>query len=319
MVVVVVLACAAMRCSGTALRPDDINDGGTAADGSSPQNPSGDDAGQRADADSGSGVDAGPPVDGGAACPADAVLCESFEGGLNGARWSVKGDPATFSVDTSVARDGRSSLHMAYGAPYGHTGTQSVQLEVPIPAPADRIYLRAYLRFGDLSLPGYHPFIVDVMDSAGTELGVGSIINDFALLAWVPNGLDFPRIWYEGSGWHSGVEDGDATPDTENGLKAKSWICLEVMFFGDHQSPGDTSHDAEEVRVWMNGQEISQMDATDALWTADLGRPPPEHWSPVYDKATWRFGVESFGPVNAALDIWFDALVWSHTRVGCLP
>jgi hypothetical protein len=91
-----------------------------------------------------------------------------------------------------------------------------------------------------------------------------------------------------------------------------------MMFFGDHQSAGDTMHPNEETKVWINGTEIPQMNATDALWRQELGHDPPEHWSPDYQNAHWRFGVESFGPTAAALDLWFDGIVLSHSPIGCL-
>jgi hypothetical protein len=248
------------------------------------------------------------------------VLCEGFEGPLDPARWRFNGDPATFSIDTTAPREGRSSLHVAYGLPYGRTGAQSIELKPALAAPDDRVYLRTYMRFKDLTLPGAHPYFIDVVDSALTELGFGTRINDFTLLAYAPQGLDSLRIWYEGGGgYHASNEDGDNTPNTENSVTAQTWFCLEMMFFGDHQFPGDTQHPNEEVKVWINGVLIPEMGVTDAVWQQDLGHPPPEHWSPVYAGATWRFGVESFGPINKSMDFWFDGLVLAPTRVGCLP
>ena len=266
--------------------------------------------------------DAGPASDAGAiACPPTASFCESFEHGLDSALWLTNGNAPAFSIDTTtLAPDGTSSLHLAYGVPYAHTGAPTVQIKTPIAAPDDRLYLRAYLRFGNLGLPGAHPAFIYVADANGNEQAFGSIINDFALLAWTPGGLDNARIWYEGGGnqWHPGVENGDATPNAENGLTAQSWFCVEMMFFGDHQFAGDTMHPNEETKVWVNGTEIPQLAASDALWRLELGHDPPEHWSPVYDNARWRFGVESFGPTSAALDIWFDAIVISRSPIGCL-
>lgn len=297
-------------------------DSGTTGGGSSGGGSSGGGATGGGSATGGGGAaDAGPTADAGAGCPADAVFCESFEGALDGARWKINGTAAAFTIDTTTpAREGSGSLHLTYGAPSGHTGQQSIQIKPSLAAPGDRVYLRTYMRFGDLSLPGAHPFFIDVADSSGTEVGFGSIINDFSFMAFAPGGLDNARIWYEGGGnqWHPGVEDGDATPLTENGLAAKTWVCVELMLFGDHQSAGDTMHPNEEAKVWINGTEVPQLGATDALWKLELGRDPPEHWSPRYDGATWRFGVESFGPRNVALDLWFDALVIGPTRIGCL-
>lgn len=262
-------------------------------------------------------MDAGLPD---ATCPASAIFCDSFETGLDAARWLTNGDATAFTLDTTTPTPaGHASLHLAYGTPYAHTGHPTIQLRAALPAPDDRVYLRAYLRFGDLTLPGAHPAFLDVADGIGRELGFGSIINDFALLAWTPGGLDNARIWYEGTGyWHPGVENGDATPATENGLTAQSWFCVELMFFGDHQSSTDTQHPGEQVKVWINGAEIPQLAASDALWRQELGHDPPEHWVPVLNEARWRFGLESFGPTNATIDLWFDAIVLSHQPIGCL-
>lgn len=281
------------------------------------------------------GVDAGPvdagPVDAGLedagadagapSCPAGALFCEDFERGLDAATWSTNGNAAAFAIDPVQSHDGTRSLHFRYGTPYAITGNPTVQLRTPPAVPNDRVYLRVWLRFGDLSLPGQHPAFLDVADSSGREQAFGSIINDFALLAWTPGsgGLDNARIWYEGGGnqWHPGREDGDLTPLVENGLTAGSWFCVELMFFGDHQFAGDTAHPNEETKVWINGTEIPQLAASDALWRQELGHDPPEHWSPVYDRARWRLGLDSFGPHNVSLDLWFDSLVLSTTPIGC--
>ncbi|MFZ5439132.1 MAG: hypothetical protein ACOZQL_03945 [Myxococcota bacterium] len=263
-------------------------------------------------------VDAGV-ADGGVSCPADALLCESFENGLQGSRWRINGNAAALTIDESTtAIDGRRSLHLRYGTPFANTGEQAVELLTPPTTPDDRLYLRVWLRFADLSLPGAHPSFVDVTDGRN-EVGFGSIINDWAMMGWgfYGGGLDDARIWYEGGGWHPGVEDGDATPNTEQSLRAREWFCFEAMYFGDHQGASDTSHPGEQVTVWIDGVEIPQLDLSDALWTASRGSAPPEHWSPVYDRARWRFGLESFGPANVGLEIWFDALAFSHSRLGC--
>lgn len=271
------------------------------------------------DAGGDAGVDAGSPGDGGVSCPAGALLCESFEGGLVTSRWRVNGQAAAFTIDESVAAaEGRRSLHLAYGVPYAHTGEQAIELLTPPAAPNDTMYLRVWLRFGDLSLPGAHPSFVDVTDGRA-ELGFGSIINDWAMLGWgfYAGGLDDARIWYEGAGWHPGVEDGDATPATEQTQRAQQWFCFEALYFGDHQGPTDTSHPGEQVTVWLDGVEVPQLALSDALWRASRDADPPEHWSPVYDGARWRFGLESFGPAAVGLDVWFDSIVFAHTRLGC--
>lgn len=259
-----------------------------------------------------------PPPVSPPACPSGALLCEDFESGIDPTRWKTNG--AAFTIDEAITTpDGKSSVHMAYGAPYGHLGQQTLELRPKLAAPDDRMYVRLYMRFGDLRLPGAHPSFVSVTDDTNM-VGFGSISNDFTMMGWgfYNGGLDNARAWYEGGHWHPGAEDGDTTPQSEQNLAAQEWICVELMYFGDHQGPTDTAHPNEQVTIWVNGTERPEMNLSDALWKADLGGNPPEHWSPRYDGATWRFGLDSFGPNNAALDIWFDAIVFSHTRIGCL-
>ncbi|MFO0547595.1 MAG: hypothetical protein U0271_04350 [Polyangiaceae bacterium] len=312
-VIITAAACADSGSGGAGATGGSLEQGGSSSDGGSSS------AGGSPLAGGGGSTSSTGGSTPAADCPADALFCESFESGIDPARWNTIADDGAFTVDDAVpAADGAHSLHLAYGTPYNHVGQQSLEIATPISTPDDRIYLRAYMRLGDMSLPGAHPFFLDVSDQAGHELGFGSISNDFAFMGWVPGGLDNARIWYQdGGGWHPGVEDGDDTPQTENGLNAGQWFCVEIMYFGDHQSPDDTSHDAEEVRVSINGVEIPQMNASDALWQEELGHAPPEHWSPVYDKATWRFGMQSFGPDNVALDMWLDGIVLSHSPIGC--
>lgn len=254
--------------------------------------------------------DAGPART--ASCPIGAILCESFEDGaaIDIVRWDVRADDGVFSLDSDVSADGSRSLHMRYGQPYGALGEQAIVTRDGIAAPGDRVYVRAYLRFEELSLPGAHPFFITAYDG-DAWLAFGSIINDFALMA-VGNGLDNPQPWYEGGTgmWHPGNEDGDETPLTENGVEAGSFVCVEVMAFGGGSDP-----DTEEARVSIDGMPISDMVANDERW----GYPSAARWSPVYDGTPWAFGVESFGPDNVALDIWFDAIVISNEPIGCLP
>jgi hypothetical protein len=302
------LECATGECA-----PGSSTGGGSAAAGGS--------ANAGGSATAGGIAGGGGGGSSGSSCPADALFCDSFETGLDSTKWQVNGNAATFTIDaTTPARDGSKSLHMAYGRPYGRTGAQSVQIKPAISAPDDRLYLRTYLRFGNLGLPGAHPSFIHVSDSTNQELGFGSIVNDFAVMVW-GRGLDNALIWYEGGGnqWHPGVENGDATPLTENSVRAEQWFCLEMMYFGDHQGSGDTSHPNEEVKVWIDGTQISRLSPNDAFMVQEIGRNVPEHWSPIYDNARWRFGVESFGPSNVAIDLWFDGLVISRSRVGCQP
>jgi hypothetical protein len=308
----VILALLLAGCSGS-MSSDARDAGAVARDAMAPDAPAADatvDA-ARAEPEGGTpGIDGGPPST--ASCPAHAILCESFEDGaaIDEARWRIDADEGALVLDEVHARDGHRSLHLRYGAPYGHLGGQAIVTREGIAAPGDRVYVRAYLRFGDLSLPGAHPFFLTAYDG-DAWLAFGSIINDFALMA-VGNGLDNPQPWYEGGTgrWHPGNEDGDDTPLEENGLRAGDWICVEVEAFGGGADP-----DAERASVSIDAMPIADMVATDERW----GFPAAARWSPRYDGTPWAFGVQSFGPDNVALDLWLDAIVISNEPIGCLP
>ena len=65
-------------------------------------------------------------------------------------------------------------------------------------------------------------------------------------------------------------------------------------------------------------EDIPMFDAPSADFT-DFDSWHPSGWSPVYDGTPWAFGLESFGPDEVALDIWFDAIVIANEPIGCLP
>jgi hypothetical protein len=307
------LALLVPACVGGSGPTDDAGDGdvGRRPDAVTSDAPAADAARRDADEDARVVRDGGPPRS--ASCPAGAILCESFEEGsaLDVARWEVRADDGVMVLDDAVgAADGSRSLHMRYGRPYGALGEQAIVTREGIAAPTDRVYVRTYLRFESLALPGAHPFFVTAFDG-DAWLAFGSIGNDFALMS-VGNGLDNPQTWNEDptGAWHPGVENGDDTPLEEHGLRAGEWFCVEVMAFG-----GGTDPSTERATVAIDGVPIADMVASDERWDF----PSAPRWSPVYDGTPWAFGLESFGPDEVALDIWFDAIVIANEPIGCLP
>ena len=141
---------------------------------------------------------------------------------------------------------------------------------------------------------------------AGTELGPGPAQPDAGFVSadsGVPDA---------GQGFDAGSADAGSTPDAGHSA------CPSTASFCESFETGlDTS------RWLINGTASAftidtTTPAADGTWRQELGHDPPEHWSPVYDNARWRFGVESFGPTSAALDVWFDAIVLSREPIGCL-
>ncbi len=268
------------------------------------------------------GSGGGPMVEG---CPAAAVWCESFESSatLDPARWTVGGPADSVLLDTEVGYDGSHSLHVRMGEAYGIAGGAAATIAQGIPAPDDRLYARWYMRMEDLSLPGYHPNLVTVYGadydighwwdfgtlSFGTFLGELSV-NAFGL------GLDGAKLWTEPDNEVLPDFGGDTTPGFEHHIQAGAWFCVEWMLFGDHQGPSDESHPGEEHRIWIDGVEIDALYGNDELW-GPWGAS--EHWSPIYDQSIWTFGIGGAYPESATIDVWFDAIVFSHEPIGCAP
>jgi hypothetical protein len=260
-----------------------------------------------------------------ATCPEQAVFCESFEDDpLPADRWSISGMAGSVTIDTTRSVDGRSSLHLKSGTEYGLAPPFAASLLKHIPAANDRIYMRVYMRYADLTLPGYHPNLITVTDG-DYDIGhwpdfsiwsFGWFWNDFSINGF-GRGLDGAKIWIEDGNEQQagGFYLGDKTPATEQWLKVDQWYCLEVMGFGDDLGDGNTQGDGEEVRVWIDDMEIAGLHADDAYWK---GYGSKERWSPKYDGSLWSFGIGGQAPQNGQkVEIWYDALAFASARIGC--
>jgi len=337
-------ACQSSRQAGPGPQPDaaepaggkDGMAGGTSSDMGADRDPDGG-AGSVGTAEAGAADAAAPELgatDTGvgdpapsvtAICPPQAVFCESFEDDpLPADRWSLSGMAGTITIDASQSVDGQRSLHLRSGAPYGLAPPFTASLLKPIPATNDRIYMRVYMRYGDLSLPGYHPNLITVTDG-NYDIGhwpdfsiwsFGWFWNDFSINAF-GRGLDGAKIWMEPGNAQQpgGFYLGDETPDTEQGLHVNEWHCLELMGFGADLGQGNTVGDGEEVRAWIDGEEIAGLHADDAYWK---GYGAQARWSPRYDGALWSFGIGGQPPKDGQrIDIWYDALAFGTERLGC--
>lgn len=253
-------------------------------------------------------------------CPAHAVFCEDFESGF-GDRWETNGDGVV--IDSALAFDGSHSLHVQIGHENGRaiSGAQTARIKLGIPTTSDRLYVRAYVRFGELSLPGFHPNYINVI--GGTDdfskwpdgfasLSFGAFLGEFSINAFT-RGFDAGKLWVEEG--TASTDKGDATPSSEHGLSAGEWLCLELMAFGDDSGADDHDHSRETFDVSFDG--VFRYRADDAYYTGFWGSSVPEHWSPLYDGSKWTFGID--GQYTDALntDIWFDAIAFSEQPVGC--
>ncbi|QQR90977.1 MAG: hypothetical protein IPJ88_04395 [Myxococcales bacterium] len=246
-----------------------------------------------------------PSFPAGAACPSFAILCDDFEasGTLNLDLWTSDFQDGAVVIDESTAAEGSRSVHVSAGSANGFWGGQSFANKTPIAAPDQQVYLRVYMRFEDLSLPGWHPFFITAVGPdynpdewwLHASVSLAALRNDFAITVM---GFDESAIWADGDAYS---EPGDSTPDSEHQLQANTWFCFEMLFDGQNDA----------TQVWIDGQEVSDFHTTDDTWYND-----PDHWSPNYDGSTFSFGVSTDDA--HAYDIWYDALAMAHERVGCI-
>lgn len=265
-------------------------------------------------------VDGSPAADGAAprvdgqllqdgACPAGAVLCEDFEEGIDSEKWNVHPAEKGTVVEATTAASGSHALHVRTRID-GLPGGASLQTAMPLAAQGDHVFMRAYIRFKELDLPGWHPTFIKVVGPnlnakewwLYPQTSFGALRNNFALTS--TGGHDEATHWKEPD--DSYIEAGDSTPQSEHHLRAGEWFCLEMEFFGDRGGDGSK----EYVRTFINGEEISDLGATDETWHKE-----PDRWSPVFPGSSWSFGLKT---QKSPYDVWYDAIVISETRIGCL-
>jgi hypothetical protein len=232
------------------------------------------------------GSSAGAP---GAGCSASGLLfCDDFEklapGPVqNAGPWTtayIGPDAPTITVDTSTA----------------HSGTHSVKVHAPVtdyqsfliyhdpavlPRAQGNFYLRSYVRIGREMSAGHNSYLVfdrTATPGSGAAVRLGEQSQMLSLTV--------------GGDAHGSLSNAKFSQDSVLGphFTANTWACLEGYF----------NSTQPEIDFWLDGAEISDFHHTD--WPADN-----------YD--TLHFGFEKYaGP---ELDIWFDDIALSATRIGC--
>jgi len=233
------------------------------------------------------GSTAGAP---GAGCSASGLLfCDDFEklaaGPVqNAGPWTtayIGPDAPTITVDVTTP---------------AHSGTHSVRVHAPVtdfqsfliyhdtavlPRPQGDFYLRSYVRLSRAMSAEHNAYMVFdrfATPGAGAAVRLGEQSQMLSLTV--------------GGDAHGSLSNGKFSQDGVLGphFTVNTWACLEGYF--NSVQP--------EIDFWLDGVEIPDFHHTD--WPADN-----------YD--TLRFGFEKYaGP---ELDIWFDDIALSGTRIGC--
>lgn len=236
---------------------------------------------------------AGSPAAGSANC----ALCDDFEGVAPGmppdaTKWTLVApdctdNPAVPVVDASQHHGGNQSLKVAgvgdscHNAMFGNSAA--------FKAIGNVVYGRFYVRF-ETALPSGHVAFVTFPDATkGNDLRFG--------------GQSLALEWNR--------QNGDATLPSQSpaGIAmsvappAATWTCIEFMI---DQSQG-------LINTWVN-------DALVAGLVAD-GTPTPDvdtAWGTTYrpNLAGFNLGWQSFG--GGAMNLWFDDVALSATRIHCL-
>lgn len=211
-------------------------------------------------------------VDGG--CDgAGAALCDDFEGAQIDPRYREInfGQPA-FTLDTSWSHSGQQSIKVT-----SMGFTQMLAVEVP----ASKFYGRVYISSDTPMNAGHNTYINAGEGDGDPNSGEWIRIGEHREQLEINRKSDDKE--FLSSGDYNSLEG--ATQ-----FEANTWYCLEFLFDG----PGS------EVRVWVEGEEVPKLHATD--WTANY--------------QTFKFGYERYhGPDKT---LWYDDLALGTERIGCL-
>jgi hypothetical protein len=287
---------------GSPLGPTPILDAGTETSSldAADTNSEGDATGEAGD----SGGDATSPDCAG-------LLCEDFESGsIDPQKWNtVMGGGGTMTVQNQVVAHGHYALQV-----HGQAGPSDwallVARNVPPALKGTATFGRAYFWISSPVTSGHTQMVFAGNTGGGAANGPPP----------------FPKLRYMevaniGGGWQLGFDLLDVAPLVEEVAYPKGqvstgkWICLEWQFddMPDH------------ITMWLDGMPSGTFDDTDIGYSSP--NPIPKPGTGIYDGQstgiiggfdTFGFGFHDWHP-NKPFDIYYDDLVLSATRVGCLP
>ena len=217
------------------------------------------------------------------------LFCDDFEGQTVGAPpsgfvlESGGGAPGPITVTADSAQSGTQSVFVDGNTFSSHFTVKGAPV---FPLPANRMYVRVFIRVGSAFESGHSTFFEAGPDDTlnNTEIRVGFHVQQ----------LEVNRM----PGDAEQLSNGGDYNDPLSGIKfvPETWHCLEVLFDGD----------SDELRVWFEDNEVPELHVTD--WKQDAGA-----WSPTYEAV--RFGYEKYsGP---SMQVWYDDVAIGTSRIGC--
>ena len=238
------------------------------------------------------------------------LLCEDFESGkIDGDKWTVEMGGGTMTVQQQVVAHGQYAMQV-----HGQAGPGDWALLVAKNVPAA---LKGTTTFGRV----YFYITPKPLTSGHTQMVFAGNTGAGAANGPAP----FPKLRYMevaniNGGWQLGFDLLDVGPLVEEVSYPKgqvptmAWVCLEWEF-EDHP---------DHITMWTDGTPIGTFDDTD-IGYASPG-PVPKPGGSIYDGKssdiiggfdTFVFGFHDWHP-QKPFDLYYDDLVLSDQRVGCL-
>jgi hypothetical protein len=208
------------------------------------------------------------------------TFTEGFEAAaLDASRWTVLGAEGHQAPTATTAVVDPARAHRGQRALHIHDGF------IQTAPPARAFYLRAFAWFdADPGSGHWMSWVAVAPGDHGTEVRYG---GHYDILEANYFGNDDEVI---------SDPKGYCSPTCTNGVAVpvRRWACVEAWFGPD------------ELRFWLDGTEVTPLHVT--RW-----RNQAAPWSPAYDRV--RLGFHDFQ--GAPVDVWYDDVALSTTRIGC--
>jgi hypothetical protein len=210
-----------------------------------------------------------------------ALLCESFENGLNLGLWDVLDNPGHDSVvvDNTQAKRGQNALHIQVQTTQGMRISPALSLTFQAPHPV--LYIRFFYRLD--AFPNADSNFIGLQQSNQPYEGVN--LGFQAATDWQDYNYDFMSSWAQ----HSATL---VTADSQ-------WHCMEVEI-------DSTVTPSNGFYVWIDESAINDL-------THQNGDITP---NPPFMQMLLGFDFDGSQKVDA-FDAWFDEVALSASRIHC--
>jgi hypothetical protein len=252
----------------------------------------------------GSALDAGGDAAAGAPGSCGGVFCEDFElGQLDPAKWSTPAlGGATMTVQTKTVAHGKYAVQF-HGAASPSSNDYVYIITKTAPAALQKhSFGRAYM----------------YMSPQRNDIDMGLVFGGTA---------GFPKPTYmsianHGTGWQlgfiklSGAPGGETQTYPPGDIPVAKWTCLEW----------ELNDNPDEMNVWGDGKAIGTLNKNSKVGFCSGGCSQP---ASLYDNKNsgligaftdFGFGFYDWHPMGRpAFDLYYDDIVLSTERVGCMP